>query len=195
MTIDEIRGLIAAGETRTLELKKTTGELKDGMHTACAFLNNDNRVEIENPGRLPNALTVETMKQPHDSYPMNTLIADVLFLTTFLDSWGSGVHRMVEVCKSHGVDEPEYELRPGGLVVVFKRRSDEHKNEHKNEHKKLSSRQRRIIEYIKKDPSVSIVKLAETIGVSESTLRRDLKVVAYHEGPNNGGRWFLKNSH
>ena len=26
---------------RQLELKKTTGELKDGMHTACAFLNTD----------------------------------------------------------------------------------------------------------------------------------------------------------
>ena len=41
MTIDEIKALIAADESRTLELKKTTGELKDGMHSACAFLNTD----------------------------------------------------------------------------------------------------------------------------------------------------------
>lgn len=41
MTIDDIRTLIAADESRTLELKKTTGELKDGMHAACAFLNTD----------------------------------------------------------------------------------------------------------------------------------------------------------
>lgn len=39
MTIDDIRTLIAADESRTLELKKSTGELKDGMHSACAFLN------------------------------------------------------------------------------------------------------------------------------------------------------------
>lgn len=38
MTVDDIRALIALGESRTLELKKTTGELKDGMHAACAFL-------------------------------------------------------------------------------------------------------------------------------------------------------------
>ena len=38
MSIDEIKRLIAGDEHRTLELKKTTGELKDGMHTACAFL-------------------------------------------------------------------------------------------------------------------------------------------------------------
>ncbi len=41
MTIDDIKALIAAGESRTLEQKKSTGELKDGMHAACAFLNTD----------------------------------------------------------------------------------------------------------------------------------------------------------
>jgi Predicted transcriptional regulator containing an HTH domain and an uncharacterized domain shared with the mammalian protein Schlafen len=41
MTIEDIKKLIAKDETRTLELKKTTGELVKGMETACAFLNSD----------------------------------------------------------------------------------------------------------------------------------------------------------
>ena len=41
ITFDEIKRLIAKDETRTLELKKTTGELYKGMETACAFLNSD----------------------------------------------------------------------------------------------------------------------------------------------------------
>ena len=41
MTIEDINRLIANGEGRLLELKKTTGELKDAMHTACAFLNGE----------------------------------------------------------------------------------------------------------------------------------------------------------
>ena len=41
ITIDDIKKLIASDESRTLELKKTTGELKDGMHSACAFLNTE----------------------------------------------------------------------------------------------------------------------------------------------------------
>ena len=41
MTIEDIRKLIDKDESITLELKKTTGELKDAMHTACAFLNTD----------------------------------------------------------------------------------------------------------------------------------------------------------
>ena len=39
MTNAEIQELIKKDKTRTLELKKSTGELKDAMHTVCAFLN------------------------------------------------------------------------------------------------------------------------------------------------------------
>lgn len=39
MTIDDLKVIIVGDETRTLEMKKTTGELKDGMRSACAFLN------------------------------------------------------------------------------------------------------------------------------------------------------------
>lgn len=41
MTIDDIRVLVVADESRTLELKKSTGELKNGMQAACAFLNSE----------------------------------------------------------------------------------------------------------------------------------------------------------
>ena len=41
MTIEEIKELIKIDETRTIELKKTTGEIKDGMRSVCAMLNSD----------------------------------------------------------------------------------------------------------------------------------------------------------
>jgi ATP-dependent DNA helicase RecG len=37
--VKEIARLARQGESTTLELKRTTGELKEGMHTLCAFLN------------------------------------------------------------------------------------------------------------------------------------------------------------
>ena len=46
MTIDNIKALIAADESRTLELKKTTGELKDGMHSSCAYRRYNERLTI-----------------------------------------------------------------------------------------------------------------------------------------------------
>ena len=39
MTIEDVRMIILDDETRMLEMKKTTDELKDGMRSACAFLN------------------------------------------------------------------------------------------------------------------------------------------------------------
>ena len=39
MTIENIQELIKVDETRRVELKKTTGEIKDGMRSVCAMLN------------------------------------------------------------------------------------------------------------------------------------------------------------
>lgn len=41
MTPNDIKTLISSDESKTPELKKATGELKDGMHSACAFLNTE----------------------------------------------------------------------------------------------------------------------------------------------------------
>ena len=78
-------------------------------------------MEIENPGRLPFDLTPETIKSSHASYPYNPLIAEVLFKASFLESWGSGVSRMVDACNAQGVPEPEYEVAGGFVRIVFRR--------------------------------------------------------------------------
>lgn len=42
MTIENIHTLVATDdESQTLEIRKTTGELKVGMHASCAFLNKE----------------------------------------------------------------------------------------------------------------------------------------------------------
>lgn len=81
----------------------------------------DDRVEIENTGHLPNELTTETIKLPHRSYPQNPIIADALFMTAFLESWGTGVNRMVEACKTVGLPEPEYGTDGSFVWITFKR--------------------------------------------------------------------------
>ena len=81
----------------------------------------DDRVEIENTGHLPNELTTETIKLPHRSYPQNPIIADALYMTAFLESWGTGVSRMVDACKAVGLPEPEYGTDGGFVWITFKR--------------------------------------------------------------------------
>lgn len=81
----------------------------------------DDRVEIENSGHLPEELTIETIIQSHQSYPHNPIIADVLFKTTFLENWGSGVGRILEACQEAGLPQPEYGQNASFVWITFKR--------------------------------------------------------------------------
>lgn len=81
----------------------------------------DDRVVIENSGHLPEELTVESIKLSHQSYPQNPIIADVLFKTTFLENWGSGVGRIMDACQEAGLPQPEYGQNASFVWVTFKR--------------------------------------------------------------------------
>lgn len=83
----------------------------------------DDRVEIENPGRFPQGITPSNIMKEHASHPYNPLIADVLYMSSFLESWGSGVGRMIDACRAQGVPEPIYEEYGGFVKIVFKKSS------------------------------------------------------------------------
>ena len=120
------------------------------------------------------------------SNPYNLLMAKVLFMSTFLESWGSGIRRMIDLCTAQGVSEPEF-VQDGSFMMIRFWRS-----EHENEHEKLSEREQKILDYISQNPQASIPKMAASLGMSVSTLRRTLQKMAHlvrHEGPDKGGRW------
>ena len=81
----------------------------------------DDRIEIENPGILPPQITPENILQPHISYPYNPLIANVLYSTTYIENWGSGVKRIMEACQKRGVAVPTWTVNGDFVVVKFKR--------------------------------------------------------------------------
>lgn len=170
----------------------------------------DDRLEIANPGRLPNELTVESLMLPHDSFPMNPGVAEFMFKTTYLDSWGSGVKRMVDACTEAKVPRPRYELRPGGVVIVFDRPNravlgkDAIENVTENIISNVSERQRliirRLIETGTADVTVNVTENASTLAkkfaVTERTIKRDLTAlqslgIIRHDGPDKGGKWIV----
>lgn len=81
----------------------------------------DDRVEITNPGHFTHGITAESIKQPHDSHPYNPAIANVLYLSTYLESWGSGAKRIMDECREHGVENPVWEESMGCVKIIFKR--------------------------------------------------------------------------
>lgn len=83
----------------------------------------DDRIEIANPGVLPNQLTVDTLKQSHESFPYNENVAKVLYHSTYLERWGSGVKRIVDACVEQGLPEPVWRANAGFITVTFQRPS------------------------------------------------------------------------
>lgn len=81
----------------------------------------DDRVEIFNPGVFPKEITPETIKQQHDSYPYNPIIANVLFKAHYFENWGSGAGRIINSCRAQGLPDPVWSLRGGFVTVTFKR--------------------------------------------------------------------------
>lgn len=233
------------------------------------------RVEICNPGKFPYGLTAENIKSQHESHPHNPIIAEVLFRTTYLENWGSGVQRMITECRKVGVAEPAYHTTADAVVIAFARpnadgRMDSAQNEPKNgtdngpqmslknepkddykmtikkeaqsadneqeiseynDHKmslknepkiivdepknsddgpkmslkndsrevKRASRRASILRLIQANPLISKAELAQLLGVSLITIRRDLQSlssVVRHVGPTNGGQWqFIDKNH
>lgn len=100
MTIDEIKALIASDESRTLELKKATGELKDGMHAACAFLNTEGGWLIF--GVAPKSLKIVGQQVTDDT---KRELAQAL----------AGLEPAYDIPPIY-VDVPEY---PGNKVIAF----------------------------------------------------------------------------
>ena len=78
-------------------------------------------MEIENPGILPPQITPENICEPHILYPYNPLIANVLYSTTYIENWGSGVKRIIEACQKRGVAAPTWSINGGFVVVTFMR--------------------------------------------------------------------------
>ncbi len=80
----------------------------------------DDRVEITNTGTFPADLPVERLMQEHDSKPQNPIIANVLYKSKILESWGRGIGTMVDECKRVGLPAPEFKTDGNFVTVVFR---------------------------------------------------------------------------
>lgn len=177
MTIEDIKQLIAGDEHRTLELKKTTGELKDGMQSACAFLNTEG-------GWLIFGIAPTSLKIVGQMVTDNTQreLAQVLYLSTNLERWGTGVSRMVELCREQGVPEPEYMTDGHEVKVVFRKRYQYNSDENKNVNKDSDGG--------------SSGGSGGSLAVAKRTLERNLadlqkKGILSRTGNTSAGRWML----
>lgn len=79
----------------------------------------EEKLEIWNPGHLPEPLTVATLRRTHPSVPPNPRIARALYLAGFVEEWGSGTLRMIASMEEQGNAAPLFEASLGGISVTL----------------------------------------------------------------------------
>ena len=152
---------------------------------------------MENTGRLPFDLTPDTIKSSHASYPYNPLIAEVLYRSSFLESWGSGVSRMVDACKAQGVPEPEYEVNGGFVRIVFRRatgKMDEPYSGGKEKSKEKTLD--KVYRLISENRKITTAELSDLCGVGENCIYKTVRKLresgrVLRKGGDKGGEWVI----
>ena len=132
----------------------------------------DDRIWIWNPGCLPPQLSIDDLKKEHSSYPRNPLIANAFYLAGFIEKWGSGTKRIVDLCKGQGLPEPEYKEEHGGFSVYFYKDIYIEENLRKMG---LNERQIKAIKYVKEKGRITNIEYQKLTGVSRPTSTRELK--------------------
>jgi ATP-dependent DNA helicase RecG len=131
----------------------------------------DDRIELWNPGRLPEGWTVETLKGKHESIPFNPLIARAFFWIRYIEEVGTGTNKILEWCREWGLPEPDFEYTGTGMVITLK------KPELAGEDLKnldLSVRLKKIIEYLKESGRITTDICAKLLNTSNDTALREL---------------------
>lgn len=91
---------------------------KPGSSVSIAIY--DDRVEVTNSGTFPEDMTLERLLGPHDSEPQNPVIANVLYKSKVLESWGRGIGLMISECRRVGLPDPEFHSDGSFVQVVFR---------------------------------------------------------------------------
>ena len=77
------------------------------------------RVEIVSPGGLPDGMTRADLGAK--SLPRNPLLSSVLYRMDVVEHIGSGIRRILDGCREHGVPEPVIDISGEWVTVTFPR--------------------------------------------------------------------------
>ena len=133
------------------------------------------RIEVWNPGGLPEDLTLDMLRKPHPSVPRNRLICEPLFLAHYIERAGTGTLDMIRLCVEAGLPEPEFRSEGERFVTIIWR--DWLTTELMNG-MGLTDRQRQIIAIVKAVGRIANTELQDRVGISKRTAHRDLSALA-----------------
>lgn len=151
------------------------------------------RLEITSHGTLPFGVTIDDLKQTHESQPRNERITNVMNKMGIIESVGTGTQEMIKECKALGIPEPEYIERGNTFVVCFMAAINVIEKE-----RHMNARQDEILSLLQQQNGVKSAEIKEKLGanITDRTLRRDLNYLMelhliHLEGRGVSAAWFL----
>lgn len=74
-----------------------------------------------NEGQLPENWTIKNLLEKHASRPYNPDIANALFRSGYIESWGRGTIKIIRECKQAGIPEPVFSYDSSDISVMFRK--------------------------------------------------------------------------
>ena len=177
----------------------------------------DDRLEITNPGGLYGGLTIEKMLSGISSI-RNELLADIFLKMGIVEKWGTGVKRVSELCKNHGLGEVKYNADEDFFTATVYRTQKDlfakteskeaapelHQNFtktspelHQNFTINLPESVAKTFEELKKNPFATAEEIAKILNISSRSVKshfsvlKEQKLIEY-TGSKKGGHWIIK---
>jgi ATP-dependent DNA helicase RecG len=94
-------------------------DYSDGVPIQISVYND--KIIFWNDGQLPENWTIENLSVKHPSKPYNPDIANALFRSGYIESWGRGTLKMINECIQFGIPKPNYFYDMSGCWVEFRK--------------------------------------------------------------------------
>ncbi|SDA97013.1 ATP-dependent DNA helicase RecG [Algoriphagus alkaliphilus] len=132
----------------------------------------NDKLMIWNEGQLPENWTVQNLLEKHASRPYNPDIANALFRSGYIESWGRGTIKIINECKKAGIPEPVFTYDSSDISVEF--RKDIYHEKHLQS-LNLNERQVKAVLYVKEKGRITNKEYQNINNTSDRSASRDLE--------------------
>ena len=78
------------------------------------------RLEVWNPGKLPQGMTIAKLNKAHTSNPVNPVLANPVYLAAYIEQMGTGTTDIIDRCVENGLRKPEFHQDEDYRVVLWR---------------------------------------------------------------------------
>ena len=164
----------------------------------------DDRLTVTSPGGMYNGMLIQDLDiKEVSSERRNPILANVMAQLDYMEKRGSGLTRICNETKAlkgyRDELKPKFKSTPTQFqTIIFASSDTPNVGDHDGDmsETKLTERQQKMLNLIKKSPTITGKQMSETLSVSQRTIERDISAlqkigVLKREGKDNNGAWVI----